>query len=226
MDFSRRFTKAFSAFQARKRKSSRNKDETSLQIDQLEPRMMLNGDGAEELFRATFEDASVNVGQFAFFSTVSGFTATSQAVEIQNNHPAVGPASQGQRHLELDGQNGIFVNIDDIQAAGLTLELDYSPRAGATTAENTIDVLWDGNVIETLSADGTGNTSTEFQTVSIDLPIENGSTAGRLEFRSTVSGGRGLGGLIDDVVVTAQLNPIAIDDIPDQEVQLLSLIHI
>ncbi len=84
-----------------------------LQIDQLEPRMMLNGDAGEVLFRAGFEDANVAAGQYAFFRNVSGFTATKQAVEIQNNHPAVGPASEGQKHLELDGKNGIFVNINE-----------------------------------------------------------------------------------------------------------------
>ena len=190
-----------------------------LQIETLEPRMMLNGDGGEVLFRAGFEDATVEAGQFAFFRNVSGFTATNSAVEVQNNHPAVGPASEGQKHLELDGRNGIFVNIDDISAAGLTLEVDYSARGGASVQQNEIEVLWNGAIIETLSADGAGLRSTDFSRFSIDLPIDNGSTAGRLEFRSKFAGAGGLGGLIDNVVVSAELNPIAIGDISDQEVQ-------
>ncbi|QEG20491.1 putative Ig domain-containing protein [Mariniblastus fucicola] len=209
-----------------RRKFQPNSQQTNLQIDQLEPRMMLNGDAGEVLFQAGFEDANVSAGQFAFFQNVSGFTATARSVEIQNNHPAVGPASEGQKHLELDGKNGIFVNIDDIQAAALTVELDYSPRAGASLNENTIEVVWNGDVVETLAADGTGNSTTQFQAVSIDLPIDGGSTAGRLEFRSKFSGGRGLGGLMDDVVVTAELNPIAIDNIPDQEVQIDASVNV
>ena len=204
----------------KRRKSSReNTGNTALQIERLEPRMMLNSDNCEVLFRAGFEDADVAAGQFAFFQTVSGFTATGSGVEIQNNHPAVGSASEGQRHLELDGNNGIFVNIDDIQASGLTLELDYSARGGASLQENEIDVLWNGSVVETLSADGAAVGSTDFNRFTIDLPIDGGSTAGRLEFRSRFGGSRGLGGLLDNIVVSAELSPIAIGDIPDQEVQ-------
>ena len=190
-----------------------------LEFEQLEPRMMLNGDGGQVLFSAGFEDANVEAGQFAFFRNVSGFTATNAPVEVQNNHPAVGPASEGQKHLELDGSNGIFVDIDDVSAATLTLEVDYSPRKGVDAQTNEIEVLWNGEVVETLSRDGSNNRSTDFERATIDLPITDGSTAGRLEFRSKFAGVGGVGGLIDNVVVFAELEPIAIGDIPDQEVQ-------
>ena len=203
----------------RRNTSRESAGNTALQIEQLEPRMMLNGDSCEVLFRAGFEDADVAAGQFAFFQTVSGFTATGSGVEIQNNHPAVGSASEGQRHLELDGSNGIFVDIDDIQASGLTLELDYSARGGASLQENEIEVLWNGSVVETLSAVGDAVGSTDFNRFTIELPIDGGSTAGRLEFRSRFGGSRGFGGLLDNIVVSAELSPIAIGEIPDQEVQ-------
>ncbi|QEG23137.1 putative Ig domain-containing protein [Mariniblastus fucicola] len=211
----------------KQKNSSRSESQTTnLQIEQLEPRMMLNGDAQEVLFSAGFEDADVGAGQYAFFNSVSGFTATKRSVEVQNNHPAVGPASEGQKHLELDGRNGIFVNIEDVQAASLSLELDYSPRAGASVAENEIEVLWQGDVIRTLSGDGSASSTTQFRAIDIDLPITNGSTAGRLEFRSKASGGRGMGGLIDDVIVTATLSPIAIENISDQEVQRESTLSV
>ena len=89
-----------------------------LQVECLEPRMMLNG---TVIFEAGFEDANVAAGDFDFFTSVSGFTSTRGAVEVQNNHPAVGPAAQGQRHLELDGNNEIAVDIDVASAAGLSL---------------------------------------------------------------------------------------------------------
>ena len=60
-----------------KARNARNASKISeLQIETLEPRMMLNGDTGEVLFRAGFENANVAAGQFAFFQEVSGFTAT------------------------------------------------------------------------------------------------------------------------------------------------------
>jgi len=73
-----------------------------LQVESLEPRMMLNGDPGTVIFEAGFEDANVAAADFDFFRNVSGFTATRGAVEIQNTHPAVGPAAEGAKHLELE----------------------------------------------------------------------------------------------------------------------------
>jgi len=188
------------------------------QVEQLEPRMMLNGDGGTVIFEAGFEDADVAVGDFVFFRSVSGFTATRGAVEVQNNHPAVGPAAGGARHLELDGNNEISADIIFAPASRLRLDLQFSPRAGASVLENEIEVLWNNELVTTLSADGSNNTSTEFRSISIDLPTDDQSTAGTLEFRSTFSGGRGVGGLLDDIVVTAELSPIQIERIANQTV--------
>jgi len=187
-------------------------------VEQLEPRMMLNGDAGTVVFEAGFEDADVAVANFGFFTSVSGFTATRGAVEVQNNHPAVGPAAEGAKHLELDGNNEIAVDIDTASAAGLRLDLAYSPRAGVSVLENEIEVLWNDEVVTTLSADGSNNRSTDFRSVSIDLPIEGDATTGQLVFRSKFFGSRGVGGLLDNIVVTAQLAPLAIEAIPDQTV--------
>ena len=201
--------------------------ETSpLQVEHLEPRMMLNGDGGTVIFEAGFEDADVAVGDFDFFQNVSGFTATRGAVEIQNTHPAVGPAAEGAKHLELDGDNEIEVDIDFASAAGLTLDLQYSPRGGANVLENEIEVLWNDEVVATLSADGTNNRSTNFRSFSINLPIENDSTDGQLVFRSKFSGGRGVGGLLDNILVTAELSPLTIEAIADQTVEANSTFSI
>ena len=201
-------------------------EKDQLHVESLEPRMMLNGDASEVLFQAGFEDANVGAGQFDFFRNVSGFTAAQGRVEVQNSHPAVGPAAQGGKLLELDGNNEIYVDIRDVQAASLTLDLQYSPRGGADLRENAIAVIWNGEVVETLEADGTGSRTTQFRRVSVDLPIEEGSTGGRLEFRSVFSGGRGLGGLLDDIRVTAELGPLVIQNVVNQDVNVDSEIEI
>jgi len=221
MNFSNLFKRPFNAVLPKTKHdppAAAIRETPSLQVEHLEPRMMLNGDGGTVIFEAGFEDADVAVADFGFFRNVSGFTATRGAVEIQNTHPAVGPAAEGSKHLELDGNNEIAVDIDAASAAQLTLDLQYSPRGGANVLENEIEVLWNGEVVSTLSADGSNNRSTDFRSFSIDLPIEDDSTSGQLIFRSKYSGGRGVGGLLDDIVVTAQLSPLAIESIADQTV--------
>ena len=139
---------------------------------------MLAGDIGQLVFEAGFEDVFVPAGEFRLFQSVSGLTATGAAVEVQNNNPAVGPASQGTNLLELDGTNGVFVTITDVPADGLILQGDYSPRRGFNAAQNTIQVLWNGTVVSTLARDGRGQSSTDFQQFEISLSGEDAS--GRL----------------------------------------------
>ncbi|MFK7768385.1 MAG: putative Ig domain-containing protein, partial [Mariniblastus sp.] len=189
-----------------------------LQVEKLEPRMMLNGDTGELVFQAGFEDVTVPVGEFRFFENVSGFTATVDPVEVQNNSPAVGPASEGTNLLELDGTNGVFVEISEVPAGGLLLQGDYSARRGFDALQNTIEVLWNGEVISTLSSDGRGLKSTDFQ--EFEISLTGGASNGRLEFRSTTQGDQfGAGGLLDDIKVFKFANerqPPTLRSIADQ----------
>ena len=84
---------------------------TQLNVEMLEPRMMLSGTSESMVFRADFEDVEVEQGGFAFFNEVSGLTSSNGSVEVQHNHPSVGPAASGEQHLELDGVNSVFVDL-------------------------------------------------------------------------------------------------------------------
>ena len=192
---------------------------------------MLAGDIGQLVFQAGFEDVFVPAGQFRFFQSVSGLTATGAAVEVQNNNPAVGPASQGTNLLELDGTNGVFVTITDVPADGLILQGDYSPRRGFNATQNTIQVLWNGSVVSTLARDGRGQSSTDFQQFQISLSGEDAS--GRLEFRSISANDTfGAGGLLDAIrvytVADSNPNPVApvLEAVEDQTVNELEPISI
>lgn len=180
---------------------------------------MLVGD---VVFQANFEDVDVSPGGYGFFTSVSGLTATGSPVEIQNNHPAVGPASQGVNHLELDGTNGVYVRINNVPAEGLILQGDYSPRRGVSISQNTIDVLWNGQTIATLAEEGRGNQSTEFERFEFTLPSMEGRTWGRLEFRSTSNPDTTVGGLLDDINVyefeSTSNKPPVLQSVNDQTV--------
>ena len=190
---------------------------------------MLAGDIGQLVFQAGFEDVFVPAGEFRLFQSVSGLTATGAAVEVQNNNPAVGPASQGTNLLELDGTNGVFVTITDVPADGLILQGDYSPRRGFNAAQNTIQVLWNGTVVSTLARDGRGQSSTDFQQFQISLSGENAS--GRLEFRSISPNDTfGAGGLLDAIRVytvedSNDLAPV-FEEIQDQSINELEPISI
>ncbi len=134
-------------------KSSKRERETPLQIERLEERQMLAGD-LVTIFQTSFEEISVEPGGFKFTQEVGGFEATGRSVELQNNHPSVGPASDGQNLLELDGVNGIAVEIDNVPPAGMILRVDYSPRPGIGATQNTVEVLWNGTLIESISDNG------------------------------------------------------------------------
>jgi len=82
----------------------------------------------------------------------------------------------------LDGNNVIVADIPDTQAAGLTLDLHYTPRAGANVIENEIEVLFNGELVSTLSADGRGNTTTDFHSFSIELPAPPNNDSPDIEF--------------------------------------------
>ncbi|MEL7499509.1 MAG: putative Ig domain-containing protein [Planctomycetota bacterium] len=200
-------------FNSKRKKRRAKQNSSQLQFEKLEPRQMLAN---VVVFQANFEDVTVPEGEYRFFSSVSGFTATGFPVEVQHNDPTVGPASQGSNLLELDGTNGVFVQIDNVPNEGLVLRGDYSPRPGFNATRNAIDVLWNGAVIATLAENGRENSSTVFNEFEFNLPSKAGQTSGRLEFRSTFENDfLGVGGLLDDIKVfdtTKQppnLNPIS-----------------
>ena len=115
---------------------------TQLAIETLEERMMLNGTTETLVFSAGFEDVDVASGGFAAVRTTSGFTSIGGSVEVQNNPGGVGPASEGQQHLELDGLNGIFVDLTPASDSDLILQFDYSARPFVDAPQNAICLLY------------------------------------------------------------------------------------
>ena len=218
-----RFVRFFASSTDRKRNVE---PQTFLQFDKLEPRQMLSGDAGNLVFSAGFEDVDVPSGEFRFFRSVSGFTATNNPVEVQNNFPTVGPASEGTNLLELDGTNGVFVTINDVPSDGLILHGDYSPRPRLSAFKNTIEVVWNGDVISTLAEDGRGQSSTDFQRFEILLSGEN--STGRLEFRSRDRNDSvGVGGLLDDIkIFTTNSQSPVLRNVADQRVDELETITV
>ena len=197
---------------------------TQLNVEMLEPRMMLSGTSESMVFRADFEDVEVEQGGFAFFNEVSGLTSSNGSVEVQHNHPSVGPAASGEQHLELDGVNSVFVDLAPTEN-DLRLQFEYSARPGADADLNTIEIFYEGQLVDTVSADGSDLRTTDFNVFEFALSGTDASEAainvGRLEFRSNSPDDIvGLGGLLDDIVVFEQLDDLELASIADQEVEV------
>ena len=168
-----------------------------------EPAQTIIGDPVLE-FQSSFEDGDIAAGEFGFVATTSGFTATGNRVEIQNNHPSVGAPSDGSNHLELDGLNGIYRDVLTVAGDRYELVFDYSPRPRVAAEQNAIEVWWDGQLLDTVVLDGQNLRTTEFRELRYDLSEFAGDLS-RLEFRSNDPSDQvGLGGLIDNVRVFRQ----------------------
>jgi len=174
-----------------------NYDERFYQNDQDFNDGLLNEDQTSIIFREDFESLECLGGTFRLYINPGGFTSN-VPIEIQNNYVGVGPAAQGEKHCELDGQNAMWVDLTTDPANSYELILFYSARPYIPAAECRIDVYWDGSLFLTLEENGTLLETTDWKNIFADLPAPSGTTT-RLEFRSVVDGGLGQGGLLDDI---------------------------
>ena len=186
----------------------------------LEPRRMLVSDISDIIFSADFEDIDVASGAFQHVETVSGLTATNAPVEVQYDVPGVGPASSGNQHLELDGTNGVSVTLDDRVNDGLMLRFDFSPRPGVSAQQNTVEIWYNGELLNEVTGNGRRLRSTDFSSFEFGLPAVSANSA-TLEFRSnSPTDDVGLGGLIDNVEVLAASSTPDLNPIEDQELAI------
>ena len=154
------------------------------------------------VFSASFEDSRLKEGKSNFVKRTDGFEVRGRhRAELQRNLKTVGAASDGDVLLELDGtrNTSVYRSFPAQPGERFAVELDYSPRPGVAADSNIIEVVFDGEVIATLSRDGRELKETAFETVSLDLPVAVASEA-TLELRAAGQSDR-VGGLLDHVRV-------------------------
>ncbi len=117
-------------------------------------------------------------------------------------------AADGQRFIELDGRgrgdtnSAIYQDISTDSSATFVLSFSYAPPPHSRAASNGIEVIWNGQVIDTIAADG--GRSVDWQTFTYEL--EDSGDLTRLEFRA-IGRDDGRGGYLDNVSVVAQDPP-------------------
>ncbi|MCC7259669.1 MAG: hypothetical protein IT567_01400 [Alphaproteobacteria bacterium] len=157
--------------------------------------------GANRVVNGSFELPELGDGSWSIYGSIPGWTSTTGGgIEVENN--AVMPASEGEQLVELDStsNSNMFqdVNTSGVLSNQFVLEFDYSPRTD-TAGDNTIEVYWNGSLLDTLDGTGQGWSHHSYN-VTGDI---DGATM--LEFRAAGTS-NSYGGFIDDVSVTADPN--------------------
>jgi hypothetical protein len=143
-----------------------------------------------------FEAPDIPAGTFALLGSVPGWNlASGPSIEIQDH--VAGSPFEGQQFLELDSNGASSVYQDLATTPGAySLRFAFSPRPGVPV--NTMQVLWDGLLLDTLNASGTGLADTQWAVYNYTVTATGPTT--RLQF-SGVGPSNSLGEYVDAVVV-------------------------
>jgi hypothetical protein len=115
-----------------------------------------------------------------------------------------GPAADGAQYLELDVTqcNTISQTFPTVSGTRYTVRYAFSARPGVSS--NRVDVRWNGQLISSANADGSGISQTAWTYYSTMVEATTTSTTLTL---TDVDGCSGVGSLLDDVSVT-EVEPI------------------
>ncbi len=118
------------------------------------------------------------------------------------------PAADGKTYIELDGSgardtnSAIYQDIPTDGTGTFTLSFSYAAPAFSRASSNGIEVIWNGEVIDTIALDG--GRSVEWQTYTYE--VAGAGDATRLEFRA-VGRDDARGGYLNNVSVVARPEP-------------------
>ena len=157
----------------------------------------------------TVFSSNFGASEQGFVDSVDGWSTNSEAIETWDS--SSGHSGDGA-YIELnddaidsyDDATSINRDFPTEEGATYTLTFSYSPRPGYDADVNKMDIRIDGEAIETVSADGTGNSDNEWQTFTVTFTGTGESM--NLEFLSTGEAqdyGRGM--RLDDIELTEQM---------------------
>lgn len=168
----------------------------------------------------SFEVTPVSVSTtWDIFDSIAGWKLVrGPKIEVQRNVRGW-QSADGDQYLELDGDidgPGGTLGYEDASSAiyqdlvtepGQTylLTFAFSPRPGV--ADNALEIRWDGTLLGTLRADGSGLSTTNWAYFTYE--VSTASAATRLEF-GDVSASDSLGTFLDDVTVSAVPEPTSL----------------
>ncbi len=174
--------------------------------------------GENLVVNGSFEDVTYSHGGGHFLSFLKRFfgrsaelvgwqTSDGPGPDVRHGNPWL-PSADGRRYIELDGSGARDTNSaihQDIPTEGVgtfQISFQYSPPPYSRASSNGIEVIWNGEVIDTVTADG--GRSVNWQTFTYE--VEGAGDVTRLEFRA-VGADDGRGGYLDDLSVVRLPDP-------------------
>src|SRR6266571_7488409 len=160
--------------------------------------VLIGGGTGNLLVNGSFEANHIAAGSWAPTATLTGWTAASGDFETWNHLTISGQtytASDGVQSIELDsgmGLDSFYQDVQTVSGAQYTLAFDAAMRAGAPSSTGTIQIFWNGSLIDSFDP-----TSTSWATHSYTVTGDGGSD--RLTFSEVAADNDSLGGLIDNV---------------------------
>ncbi len=141
---------------------------------------------ANIILNGGFEKPTIPNGTWNNFNSILGWTLSfGPEVDIVNNLPGLGIPYEGNNFIELDSSasSGIYQDVPTKPRQCYTLKFAISPRPNRPASDNKIRVLWNGNILDDLSA-GAGANTTSWSVYAYTVTGSVGSTT-RLEFQDT-----------------------------------------
>ncbi|MCV0401402.1 MAG: DUF642 domain-containing protein [Nitrosopumilus sp.] len=171
------------------------------------PAFTSNAFATELVVNGSFEEPNIAPNTWTVFPSIPGWGLSfGHSIEVRDN--VVGTASDGDQFVELDSysNSGMSQTITTVPGYIYSFSFDYSPRINQPASTNTIEAYWDGNLIATLT--GEGSNINVWSTETFNVAATASSTV--IEFRAAGTSDR-LGGNIDNVSVTLSTAVIEID---------------
>jgi len=156
--------------------------------------------GPSLLTNGSFEDGSaLGMGSWTILNSLPGWQGDPTAnggIELRRN--AVGTAQDGSHFVELDTRRNSWMqqSVDTEVGVTYTLNWYYSPRAGVGLASNTIEVYWNGDLVQISNGDGIGQGNHQWQLFSADVMGTGGQDTLRFAAAGTSDS---YGGSLDNV---------------------------
>lgn len=147
-----------------------------------------------------FEAPALGNGAWNVFPTIPGWrTVSGPGIEVQAG--AAGTPAEGRQLVELDSHapTSIAQDVATSPRQRYEVRLSFAARAGTNRATNRLAVVWEGQVIARIDADGTGTDQPRWVTVSYFVTARGRQAT--LELRDE-GAADGLGTYIDNVSVT------------------------
>jgi hypothetical protein len=154
------------------------------------------------LINGSFEQPAFSYGTANYpLPSIPGWTSTAD-FEVWNQ--LQGPGAAGNQYLELDVSTCTTISqtIPTDASKNYVVSLAFGARDGV--ADNRIEVLWNGTIIGSASADGTGQSGIVWTNYAYPAPGAAGTST--LEIRN-VDTCDGVGSMLDNVAVVVAPTP-------------------